>query len=290
MNHVEEQILNKVAVLFPDPFTMLAEFYQANEGFLDEGIVRFDWQIQFYVSYLDYIAKLRAAGLSFCYPAVSSTDKETICEGCFDIALASKLVLEGAVPIVNDVCLNGIERLIVVSGPNQGGKTTFARMLGQLHYLASLGCPVPGTRAVLFLPDAVHTHFELEERSSNHIGKLEDDIVRIHGILGQATPQSLIVINEIFASTSFRDALFLSKKIAEAIFELDALCVWVTFIEEIASLRDKTVSYVSTVDAKIPTVRTFKIVRKPADGLAYAMSVAEQHQLTYEAVKERVRR
>ena len=70
---------------------------------------------------------------------------------------------------------------------------------------------------------------------------------------------------------------------------LDALCVCVTFIDELTLLSDKIVSAASTVVAERPAVRTYKIMRKPADGLAYAMSVAEKYGLTRRQILERIR-
>lgn len=288
MNFVEASILERVAKLNPDTFEALDRYVTRYQNFADSEIVSFDREIQFYVAYIEYMAPFREAGLHFCYPRVTQDRREVFDDEGFDLALATTLLETGAVPVCNGFHLTGKERIIVVTGPNQGGKTTFARTFAQLHYLAALGCPVPGTRARLPLADAVLTHFEKGEAGLVGRGKLEDDLLRIRDILERASAESILILNEIFDSTTVRDARLLSREIMEKIARLDALCVWVTFLDELASANEKTLSMVATVQPDNPTQRTYRIIRTPPDGLAYALSIAEQYGLTSTRLAERL--
>jgi DNA mismatch repair protein MutS len=288
MNHIAAQILELAARLFPEEFAALDEYASRHTAFFDDGIRRAYRELQFYLAYLNYIGPLRAAGLSFCYPEVSARSKAVRAIGTFDLALARKLVTQGTPVVTNDFRLEGRERIAVVTGPNQGGKTTFARTFGQLHHLAGVGCPVPGSAARLFLYDRLFTQFEREEDLAARTGRLEDDLIRIGEILRAASPDSIVILNETFASTTTRDARFLGTKLLTKVMRLDALCVYVTFVDELASLGEQVVSMMSTIVPENPAERTYKVVRKPADGLAYALAIAEKHGVTYGRLRERI--
>jgi DNA mismatch repair protein MutS len=288
LNHVDAEILNRVALLNPEVFQALDQFSGRWPRVVAPLLAEFDREIQFYLAWLDFVGRFRQAGLPVCYPRLTADRTGVACQETYDLALAVKTLSEGGAIVRNDFALRGTERVLVVTGPNQGGKTTFARTFGQLHYLARLGCPVAGREAHLFVCDHLFTHFEREEDVASLHGKLEDDLIRIHAILDRATPDSVVIMNEIFSSTTVDDALYLAREILGRILKLDLFCVCVTFLDELTTLSEKTVSLVAAVDPDAPASRTYKIERRPANGLAYALALAERHRLTYRQLKERV--
>jgi DNA mismatch repair protein MutS len=290
MDHVEAQIAERVVRLYPEEFAALGAFSQRWQDFIHPVVTRFEREVQFYLGWLQEVEELDKFGLEFCYPEVSDESKETGAEGIFDLALATKVAAKGIEVVRNEFDLSGAERILVVSGPNQGGKSTFARAFGQLHQLARLGAPVPARSARLFLADEIYTHFEREEDVTTLRGKLDDELERMKEILEQATGDSVVILNEIFSATTHADAIILGSDVLSRLSELDCLGVCVTFVDELSSLHESTVSMVATVDPDDPSTRTFQIVRRAADGRAYAWALADKYGLSYERLQERLSR
>jgi DNA mismatch repair protein MutS len=120
MDNVEAQIAQRVARLYPDEAAALERFCRDHRGFLDETVARFEREVQFYLAWLEHVERLEQRGLVFCHPVVSADSKEVSATAAFDLALAAKLAKDGSTVVRNDFHLRGPERILVVSGPNQG--------------------------------------------------------------------------------------------------------------------------------------------------------------------------
>lgn len=288
LNTVDERILTQVVKLFPDLFTRIDAYVRRYQDYADPVVARTATQLQFYLRYRQYMAPLRAAGIAFCCPSFAQPGGPVHATQACDLVLAHQLAVNGTTAVSNDFQLGAGERLLLVSGPNQGGKTTLARMFGQLHYLARLGMPVPARTATLRWWSGLFTHFERSEDIHSLRGKLEDDLVRIHAIIGHVDARSIVIMNEIFSSTTTDDARWLGERILRRLLALGCIGVCVSFIDDLARLDAAIVSMTSTVDPHDPAIRTFKVVRQAPDGKAYARALAAKHHLTREDLQARL--
>lgn len=285
LDHIQLWMLEHASTLAPELFDPIREIAARTTDFRDPVLVRFADEIRFYLALRDMLAPMRRAGLPICVPELTGTgpsaadDRTLEVEAGWDLALGARLTADGTAVVTNDIALRGAERILVVSGPNQGGKTTLARTVGQLHHLAALGCPVPAERARIPLTDQVICLFEREEDLDAVEGRLAREVTRLHAMLERTTSRSLLIINEAFASTALADARILTRDVLERIIDRGASAVCVTFIDELSRLGPATVSMVAQVDPEDPAHRTLRVVRAPAAGRAFARALAERHGL-----------
>ena len=190
----------------------------------------------------------------------------------------------GAV-VANDFTLSQGERSAVITGANQGGKTTYARSIGQVAVLTALGLPVPCERACLPLYNAIFSQFTQAEDAAADNGKLKEELLRLRPILQGAGKGSLVILNELFSSATAQDALDMAERTLELLTEAGAHTVCVTHIDGLCPKH--AVSMVAQVQRESGR-RTYRIMRAEANGQAYAGEIALKHGLAATKIKERI--
>ncbi len=284
--HFLGQIYREISKMYPIEFKHLELFSKHFDTFIDEVIIGFSNDIQFYISYIEIMDRIKTMGLNFSIPKIN--EGTTYCTKGYDMALALKFYVTGAKIVENDFMYNKDEYALIISGPNQGGKTTFSRYLGQVFYLASLGVPVGGISSSIDIVDRIYTMYEVEEASSNLNGKLKSELLRIKNIMDSMQENSLFILNEVFASTALEDGIILGKKIMELVKNKKSKMAFVTFIEELSKNDEGTVAMGSIVDASDPSIRTFEILRKTDNSNTYAKSIAAKNHVSYDDILRRV--
>lgn len=290
LNHVEAQAIGLVAELRPDTFARTHRFASAHEDFLPADLERLGEELRFFLGFWKVADQLSGQGVEWCRPRVlaGTAGGRVSIEGVVDLALALRSRPNDPLLVPNDLMLSPTERIAFVTGPNQGGKTTFARAVAQLAYLASLGLQVPARTAMLPLLNPVLTHFPQPDDPENQHGGLADEIARLYEVMTAATGSALLALNELFSATSAEDALELSQVVVPEFTALGCRVLWVTFLEDLVTSVEGAASLVGQVAADDPTRPTFQFRPQPPAGRSHAAALAARHGLSSEDLARRL--
>ncbi len=269
-------------------FRDLAQFDKDYENYLDPTLDRFHEELPFYLSFCRFEDQMTQAGCVFCVPSIDDTQPFEA-SGLYDLALACRNI-RTHIPIVsNEFIYKDGEQFLVVNGPNQGGKTTFARSMGQLVYFTLLGLDVPASSANVLPFTDILTHFSVEESVETGYGKLKEELVRLAPMMKKDTKSAFVIINELFTTAANYDACIMGKKVLEHFIARDCHGIYVTHLWELGRLGEQVVSMRADIDEKDHHKRTFRIIRDQSPPeTAYAGDVVEKHHLTYEEIMARM--
>ncbi|MBR5712490.1 MAG: hypothetical protein IKX54_02740 [Lachnospiraceae bacterium] len=270
-------------------FLQMETFGKNCENVISQDVLDILKELRFYRYNIEFFDDLKQKGMPTVMPLLVK-DKELYMDDCYDVALALRNLAAKREVVLNDIMKANYEKAIIVTGPNQGGKTTLGRAFGQCFYFGMMGLYVPAGVCKLPYISGIYTHFANEEGAEGVDGRLVNELQRIREMLQVIDNRGLVILNELFTSAPTVDALAMSRDLLKRLIANNAICFCVTHTYEIALDSDDYVSLVATVVEDGSFRRTYRIIRKAADGIAYADSIVSKYKLDYSHINYRLHR
>jgi MutS domain V len=217
-------------------------------------------ELAFYIGCLNLYEQLNQLGepISFPQPAALDERRHSF-HGLYDVCLA--LTMKQKI-VGNDVNADDKD-LVIITGANQGGKSTFLRSIGLTQLMMQCGMFAPAESFCSNLCDGLFTHYKREEDAAMESGKLDEELGRMSLIADNVKKNSLLLFNESFAATNEREGSEIAWQITCALVEEGIKVFFVTHLYEFAhALYEKNMENAIFLRAERLTdgTRTFKVV------------------------------
>ncbi|MFO7681693.1 MAG: DNA mismatch repair protein MutS [Chloroflexota bacterium] len=188
-------------------------------------------ELAFYIGCLNLSEKLGQMGAPLAFPTpTTAAERRHTFQGLYDVCLA--LTLKQKV-VGNDEAADHKD-LIMITGANQGGKSTFLRSIGLAQLMMQSGMFVPAESFCANICDGLFSHYKREEDVTMESGKLDEELGRMSDIVDHIRPNSLILFNESFAATNEREGSEIARQIVSALLEKGIKVFFVTHLYELA--------------------------------------------------------
>ncbi|HEV2916821.1 MAG TPA: DNA mismatch repair protein MutS [Candidatus Babeliales bacterium] len=233
------------------------------------------------LSHLDALVSLAlvARNNKYVCPSFNTNEQISIIGGRHPVI--ESLLAERFIP--NDTTFDNEQSMLIITGPNMGGKSTYLRQVALICIMAQMGSYVPAQSANLFLLDRIFTRIGagdyLAEGKSTFLVEMEETAT----ICTQATASSLVILDEVGRGTSTFDGLAIAQAVVEHILlRIGAPCLFATHYHELTKLETEYPGVVSYYAASTKTtngiVFLYKMVRGTADG-SFGIEVGKLAQL-----------
>jgi len=188
-------------------------------------------ELAFYIGCLNLSEQLAQLGAAISFPMPAALDERKLTfAGLYDICLA--LTMKQKV-VGNEVSADGKE-LFIITGANQGGKSTALRSIGLAQLMMQCGMFVPAEFFIANLSTGIFTHYKRKEDASMKSGKLDEELSRMSEIVDNITPNAMMLFNESFAATNEREGSEIARQITSALLERRIKVFFVTHQYEFA--------------------------------------------------------
>jgi hypothetical protein len=188
-------------------------------------------ELAFYVGALNLRDALRECGGDLCRPEPEApSSRRYAAKGLYDPCLTLNT---GKTAVANDLQAQD-KSLLIVTGANRGGKSTFLRALGVAQFMLQAGLFVPAQAFSSALCPALFTHYKREEDAGMDSGKFDDELARMSAVADSLVPDSLLLLNESFAATNEKEGSEIAAQVCDALLQKRIRVVFVTHLYSFA--------------------------------------------------------
>jgi hypothetical protein len=189
-------------------------------------------ELAFYVGCLNLRERLAAKQEPTSLPSIGPDEELRLnARGLYDVCLT--LTIEDRV-VANDLDGDG-RSLLMITGANQGGKSTFLRSVGLAQLMAQCGMFVAAESFSANACDGVFTHYKREEDETMESGKLDEELARMSAIADRITPRCMLLCNESFAATNEREGSQIARQVIDAMLAEDIKVLFVTHMFDLSN-------------------------------------------------------
>jgi hypothetical protein len=188
-------------------------------------------ELAFYIGALNAHERLAAKGEPVCFPvplppAEAAFSAAGLYDPCLTLSVSTRVT-------GNDISADH-KPLVMITGANQGGKSTFLRSVGLAQLMMQSGMYVAATGLRASVCRGLFTHYKREEDATMTSGKLDEELARMSDITGHITPGSMLLCNESFASTNEREGSQIARQIVRALLGAGIRVFFVTHLYDLA--------------------------------------------------------
>lgn len=281
---------------------VLAEYQKA--GIADMRYI--DYQLEYYMGAVAVIEACEDQGLKMCRPKIlPAGERKAVIKDIFDPVYFREARIynldhkEKKSVVTNDITMGGdSEGFYVLTGANNGGKTTFLRAVGLCQIMAQTGLYVPASYCEISLVDYIYTQFPQEEKTGIDTSRFTTEIKEFREISDTITAKSLLLMNESIQSTTPRECVEVACELLRIFCKMGVRGVFATHLVDIAyktvelnkdsTLRTKLASIVADADDETGE-RKYKIVRGMPRDNSFAQTILKQYGIDMETIEKRIR-
>lgn len=189
------------------------------------------FELGFYIGCLNLHERLVEQGEPVCVPVPLAVNQCALsASGLYDVGLSLRVRRR---VVGNDVNADSAS-LVMITGANQGGKSTFLRSVGLAQLMMQCGMFTPAESFSANVCEQLFTHFKREEDATMTSGKLDEELARMSEIADSLSPNSMVLFNESFASTTEREGSEIARQIIQALVENGIKVFFVTHLYDLA--------------------------------------------------------